>query len=233
MNATNDSIDWDTTTQTLDHQGYAVVRNLLTGEQCRDLISTYDDDQAFRKTINMRQYRFGEGAYKYLNYPLPPIVHSQRENLYQPLHLIANKWMTQLQTDVRYPPDHRTFIETCHEHHQLKPTPLILRYGPGGHNTLHQDMYGEIFFPLQVVVMLSQHQLDYTGGSFVMTQQVPRAQSSVMVEQPDRGDAILFTSNFRPIKGTRGYYRATMKHGVSKVTSGTRYALGIIFHDAA
>jgi hypothetical protein len=233
MNTTRIDTDWSLVVQALDHRGFAIVRNILTADQCLELICTYDDDQAIRKTINMRHYRFGDGEYKYLKYPLPPIVQSLRENLYQHLHQVANKWMVLLQSDTRYPADHGRFINTCRDHQQLKPTPLILRYGQDGHNTLHQDMYGEIFFPLQVVVMLSQVALDYTGGSFVLTQQVPRAQSTVSVEQPDRGDAIIFTTNFRPIKGTRGYYRATMKHGVSHVKSGTRYTLGIIFHDAA
>ena len=181
----------------------------------------------------MQRYRFGMGAYKYFNYPLPVIVQTLRENMYGPLSNMANEWMQQLSLDTFFPNEHRQLIDNCNKHDQSRPTPLILRYEVGGYNTLHQDLYGEIYFPFQVVFILNQNSVDFTGGEFVMTEQIPRAQSKATVLTPDQGDAVIFTTNFRPVKGTRGYYRANMKHGISEVKSGVRYAMGIIFHDAA
>jgi len=181
----------------------------------------------------MQRYRFGQGEYKYFNYPLPPTIQSLREILYSPLAAIANQWMEKLESAVQFPEKHDDFVRECKTKSQSRPTPLILRYESGGFNTLHQDMYGEIYFPFQVVFVLTQAGLDHEGGEFVLTEQIPRAQSKVEVLQPNQGDAVIFTTNFRPIKGAKGYYRAKMKHGVSEIKKGVRYSLGIIFHDAA
>lgn len=180
----------------------------------------------------MKRYRFGEGEYKYFQYPLPPPIQNLREELYTPLSTLANEWMKLLDIDKQFPTTHAALIEQCHQHHQTRPTPLILRYTSGGFNTLHQDLYGDVYFPFQAVIVLTQKDVDHEGGELVLTEQVPRAQSKVEVIAPHQGDVLIFTTNFRPVKGSRGYYRATIKHGVSKVKSGERYALGIIFHDA-
>ena len=179
----------------------------------------------------MQRYRFGKGEYKYFNYPLPALIESLRKKFYEQLAPLANQWMQQLSIDIKYPAKHTELIEICQSKKQLRPTPLILRYSQGGFNTLHQDLYGEVYFPFQIVFVLTQPQRDHTGGEFVLIEQIPRAQSRAEVIAPNQGDAIIFTTNFRPVKGTRGYYRATMKHGVSEVKSGERYSLGIIFHD--
>ena len=218
--------------ESLNTTGFARIPGFLTGEQCADLIENYSNDKLYRNTIDMKRYRFGEGQYRYFNYPLPHIIQKIRTELYEPLAIIANEWNEKLAIDIRYPKTHKEFIEICHKHQQLRPTPLILRYEAGGHNTLHQDLYGDIYFPFQVVFMLTQKGVDYEGGEFVLTEQVPRAQSIARVVQADKGDAVIFTTNFRPVHGTRGYYRAKLKHGVSMVLSGKRYALGVIFHEA-
>lgn len=179
----------------------------------------------------MKRYRFGEGQYRYFSYPLPNTIQKIRTSLYEPLAVIANEWNQNLGIDIRYPKTHAEFIEVCQRNNQLRPTPLILRYGAGGYNTLHQDLYGDIYFPFQVVFMLTQKGIDHEGGEFVLTEQVPRAQSIARVVTADKGDAVIFTTNFRPVNGSRGYYRAKLKHGVSEVLSGHRYAMGIIFHD--
>jgi hypothetical protein len=180
----------------------------------------------------MQRYRFGKGEYKYFSYPLPPVIQSLREILYSPLATIANNWMQKLNLDIQFPSRHNDLLQTCKAKHQTRPTPLILRYEHGGFNTLHQDLYGEVYFPFQVVLLLTQKGIDHDGGEFVLTEQVPRAQSRAHVLAANQGDAIIFTTNYRPVHGSRGYYRAVMKHGVSEVTSGIRYSLGIIFHDA-
>ncbi len=180
----------------------------------------------------MERHRFGLGTYKYWRYPLPAVVAAVREGLYPLLVPIANQWMRCLGDDYRYPDTLAELKDACDRAGQEEPTPLILRYGSGGFNTLHQDLYGEVFFPIQAAVVLSQVGEDFTGGEFVLTEQVPRAQSKALVLQPERGDLLLFTTNYRPVEGQRGYYRAKMRHGVSEVRSGSRYTLGIIFHDA-
>jgi len=217
--------------ESLNSTGFAVIKKFLTDEQCADLIRNYTTNNLYRSTIDMKRYRFGEGQYRYFNYPLPPIIQTIRTTLYEPLATLANEWHEKLSIDLKYPATHKEFIETCKEHNQLRPTPLILRYEAGGHNTLHQDLYGDIYFPFQVVFMLTQIGVDHEGGEFVLTEQVPRAQSIPRVVQADKGDAVIFTTNFRPVSGTRGYYRAKLKHGVSMVLSGQRYAMGVIFHD--
>jgi uncharacterized protein len=230
---TIEDMNWDSVHHSLNEKGYASPKGLLSKEECNHFSGMYSDDYRYRNTINMQRYRFGKGEYKYFNYPLPPALHELREELYRPLSTIANEWMQKLSLNTIFPEKHYQLIDTCKSHHQNRPTPLILRYGAGGFNTLHQDLYGDIYFPFQVVVALTQHGHDFEGGQFVLTEQVPRAQSKAEVLTPDQGDAVIFTTNFRPVKGTRGYYRANMKHGISEVKSGVRYALGIIFHDAS
>jgi hypothetical protein len=227
-----ESMDWNSIYQSLNEKGYASIKSVLSKEECEHLSGMYPDNHLYRNVINMQRYRFGKGEYKYFNYPLPPALQVLREELYQPLSIIANEWMQKLSLNTIYPKKHHQLIDTCKSHQQTRPTPLILRYEAGGYNTLHQDLYGEVYFPFQVVLALTQHGLDFEGGEFVLTEQIPRAQSKADVLTPDQGDAIIFTTNFRPVKGTKGYYRANMRHGISEVKSGVRYALGIIFHDA-
>ncbi|MEY4929801.1 MAG: hypothetical protein RI909_525 [Bacteroidota bacterium] len=218
--------------QSLYQHGYALLPSLLSPDVCKALIRGYDDSSRYRKTIDMQRYRFGRGEYKYFHYPLPDVIQQLRNDWYAPLASIANEWATHLNTGISYPETHAPFLAMCATKNQVRPTPLILRYTPGGFNTLHQDLYGDVYFPFQIVMVLNQHGFDFTGGEFVMTEQIPRAQSKALVIQPNQGDAVVFTTHSRPIKGTRGYYRANMKHGISEVKSGERYALGIIFHDA-
>ena len=218
--------------ETLNATGFTVIKKFLTDDQCTDLINNYSNDKLYRSTIDMKRYRFGEGQYRYFNYPLPPIIQQIRTDLYPQLAQLANEWHEKLSIDLRYPSTHEQFIEDCRKHGQLRPTPLILRYGPGGHNTLHQDLYGDVYFPFQVVFMLTQKGVDFEGGEFVLIEQVPRAQSVARVVNADKGDAVIFTTNFRPVNGSRGYYRSKLKHGVSMVLAGERHAMGIIFHDA-
>jgi uncharacterized protein len=223
----------NTELQSLSNQGYTLFPSLLSPDLCNYLIESYNDSKLYRKTIDMQRYRFGKGEYKYFQYSLPEVIQKLRTILYPPLSVIANEWASHLNTRISYPDDHDQFLAMCKEKNQTRPTPLILRYERGGYNTLHQDLYGDIYFPFQVVIVLNQNGIDFTGGEFVMTEQIPRAQSKAMVIQPNQGDAVVFTTHSRPIKGTRGYYRGNMKHGISEVRSGERYALGIIFHDAA
>jgi len=219
--------------ESLNTRGYALLPRLLNEQTCAELRHLYNQPALYRNVINMERYRFGRGKYKYFTYPLPAVVQSLREQLYPLLAPVANRWMEVLGEPVRFPAQHAAFIAQCHEQKQTRPTPLILRYEQGGFNTLHQDLYGSVYFPFQVAFALSQYQHDYEGGEWVLTEQVPRAQSKAEVIIPALGDALVFTTHFRPVKGTRGYYRAHVKHGVSEVRKGERYALGIIFHDAA
>jgi hypothetical protein len=224
--------EWTTLLQSINNKGYARVPGLLSDDECKTLIQQYDDPSRYRSVISMERYRFGSGEYKYFNYPLPSIAHQLRDNFYPALSVLANSWFSQLAMPLRFPARHATFIETCHLAGQTRPTPLILRYGTGGFNTLHQDLYGEIYFPFQLVIVLTHEGTEHCGGEFVLTEQLPRAQSKATVISPALGEGIIFTTNFRPVTGKRGSYRVKMKHGISEVTDGTRYALGIIFHDA-
>ncbi|HEY1165826.1 MAG TPA: 2OG-Fe(II) oxygenase [Chitinophaga sp.] len=224
--------DWEQTTAHMHRQGYAVISNVLTKKECEDLAHSYHDNHLYRKTISMERYRFGAGEYKYFSYPLPSLINDIRETVYPRIAPVANKWMEVLNIDQRFPVTHEALKKLCHDHKQVQPTVLILQYGEGGFNTLHQDLYGDIYFPMQLVLFLSEPGDDYTGGEFVLTEQIPRAQSKAIVLQPHRGDMLLFTTNFRPVKGSKGYYRVNMKHGVSPVHTGHRHTLGIIFHDA-
>jgi len=225
-------IAWQTIAEEMNQKGYAVVPKLLTDDNCRQLISIYNQPRFYRKTITMERYRFGLGEYKYFDYPLPGLIQTIRENVYPHLSSIANDWMNALKIDKHFPDTFPELQILCRTNNQTKPTVLILKYGKGGHNTLHQDLYGEIFFPMQVVLFLNEPDKDYTGGEFVLTQQTPRAQSKAIVLKPKKGDMLIFTTNFRPVKGGKGYYRVNMKHGVSELHDGERHTLGIIFHDA-
>jgi hypothetical protein len=219
-------------TTALNNTGYAIIPKVWTKEVCAAMIALYDEPTHFRKTIQMERYRFGAGEYKYFTYPLPARIQQLRQQLYGHIYTIANAWSNALQLGMQYPATHDAFIDQCKTHKQTLATPLLLKYGNGGYNTLHQDLYGDIYFPFQAVVFLNDPHNDYTGGEFVLTQQVPRAQSKAVVLQPEQGDVLIFTTRFRPQKGTKGYYRVNVKHGVSEVHSGQRHTLGIIFHDA-
>ncbi|MCX8489864.1 MAG: 2OG-Fe(II) oxygenase [Cyclobacteriaceae bacterium] len=225
-------IHWPHVYQSLNDKGYAVIPSLLSVGDCEYLRNNYSRDDLYRSTITMQRYRFGKGEYKYYSYPLPPLIQSLRSNLYSALAAIANTWMNQLSKENQFPEELPKIIDQCRTKGQLRPTPLILHYETGGFNTLHQDLYGEIYFPFQVTFPLSQAGVDFEGGEFILVEQIPRAQSKAQVVALNQGDALIFTTNFRPIKGTKGYYKANMKHGVSPLRSGERYTLGIIFHDA-
>ncbi len=227
-----DTKEWQTVQQKLNTRGFSTIPSFLTKSECDYFASHYEEEGIYRNTISMQRYRFGKGEYKYFSYPLPDPLQSIRTAVYPNLVPVANEWMDALSLDVRYPESHDELLERCHKAGQQRPTPLILKYGPGGFNTLHQDLYGEIYFPFQMVIMLRQSGRDFEGGEFVMTEQVPRAQSIAHVIHANQGDAIVFTTKFRPVKGMRGYYRAVMKHGISEVISGERFALGVILHDA-
>lgn len=226
------SIDWPAVTEEMNNTGYSLIRKVLTDDECAVLKEQYYQPALFRKTISMERYRFGLGEYKYYHYPLPSLIQTIRETVYPPLAVIANNWMKALNTNTSFPPSLEELHNLCSAHQQIKPTVLILQYGKGGHNTLHQDLYGDIFFPMQAVLFLNEPGKDYEGGEFVLTEQRPRAQSKAIVLQPHKGDMLIFTTNFRPVKGSKGYYRVNMKHGVSELHKGTRHTLGIIFHDA-
>lgn len=223
--------DWPSITKELHAKGVVTVRDVLNEKECNALIAEYNANGTYRKTINMERYRFGQGEYKYFQYPLPELITTMREKVYAEIVPVANRWMQELNIDKKFPATHKAMKKLCKEHGQEEPTVLILKYTEGGFNTLHQDLYGEVFFPMQVVLVLGQADKDYTGGEFVITEQMPRAQSKANVLKPNRGDMIIFTTNFRPVKGVKGYYRVNMKHGVSPLHGGNRHSLGIIFHD--
>lgn len=227
-----ENIDWQAITENMHDKGYAIIPNLLSDQQC-DLIKTdYNQSNLYRKTVVMERYRFGLGEYKYFGYPLPELIQQIRTKIYPKLAPIANAWFKALNIDKQFPLEHAELLHQCHENGQLKATVLILKYGKGGFNTLHQDLYGDVYFPIQTVLFLDEPDKDYTGGEFVLTQQIPRAQSKAIVLKPKKGEMLIFTANFKPEKGTKAYYRVNMKHGVSEVQSGNRHTLGIIFHDA-
>ncbi|HEY4286644.1 MAG TPA: 2OG-Fe(II) oxygenase [Puia sp.] len=224
-------LDWENIKKQLHDKGFIIVKKVLSKTECQHLIKEYETDASYRKTIDMQRYRFGSGEYKYFSYPLPDIITQLRESVYPFIAPVANQWMEELGLTTRFPETHKEMIRLCQKQGQTKPTALILKYGEGGYNTLHQDLYGEVFFPMQMVFVLNQTGEDHTGGEFVITEQVPRAQSKANVLVPGMGDMIIFTTRFRPVKGTKGSYRVNMKHGVSPLHSGTRFSLGIIFHD--
>lgn len=226
-------MDWERTAADLDEHGCARTGGLLTAAECGALRSLYDDESAFRSRVVMARHGFGRGEYRYLRYPLPDVVQALREMLYPGLAAIANRWLQALGRQPAYPDTLAAYLDRCRRGGQSRPTPLILRYGAGDFNCLHQDIYGELVFPLQVTVLLSEPELDFSGGEFLLVENRPRRQARGRVVALRRGDAVVFPVHHRPVRGTRGYYRAKMRHGVSPLEDGERFALGIIFHDAA
>jgi uncharacterized protein len=227
-----EAIDWPHVSAELDSHGCAVIEKLLSPQQCAGLAGLYPDDSRFRSRIVMGRHGFGRGEYKYFAYPLPEIIAELRPLLYARLGPIANRWNEAMGLEVRYPESHQAFLKCCHAAGQTRPTPLLLQYGEGDYNCLHQDLYGDHVFPLQVAILLSQPGHDFTGGEFVLTEQRPRMQSRAEVVPLRQGDAAVFAVHHRPVQGTRGPYRVTMRHGVSRVRSGKRFTAGVIFHDA-
>lgn len=225
-------LDWGRVSQNLDDQGNAVLEGILTQEECRAVAALYPEDDHFRSRVVMGRHGFGRGEYKYFSYPLPNIVEGLRNALYRRLAPTANRWNMAMGVGVRYPEAHADFIQRCHEAGQTRPTPLLLQYGEGDYNCLHQDLYGEHVFPIQVAILLSKPGENFVGGEFVLTEQRPRMQSRPEVVPLRQGDAVAFAVHHRPVQGTRGTYRVNMRHGVSRLRSGHRHTLGIIFHDA-
>jgi hypothetical protein len=227
-----EALDWPAMVSALDAQGCAVTGPLLTAEQCAALADRYPEDQPFRSRVIMARHGFGRGEYKYFAYPLPDLIQELRTALYPRLAEIANRWNEAMGVAMRFPQVHDDFLKRCHEAGQPRPTPLLLQYGPGDYNCLHQDLYGEHVFPLQATVLLSQPGADFYGGEFVLTEQRPRMQSRAEVVPLRQGEAVIFPVHHRPVQGTRGVYRVNMRHGVSRIRDGHRHTLGIIFHDA-
>jgi len=227
------AFDWTAAQASLDRLGYATLPNALAPAECAALSALYDDDARFRSRVMMRRHNFGEGEYKYLRYPLPPEVEALRRACYPRLARLANRWRAALRESGRFPPSLDAYLRECHAAGQTRPTPLLLRYEAGGYNCLHQDLYGELVFPLQMTVLLSAPGRDFSGGEFLLVEQRPRAQSKGEVVPLGLGDAVIFAVRHRPAQGTRGPYRVTLRHGVSRVLRGRRYTLGVIFHDAA
>jgi hypothetical protein len=228
-----DALDWRGAEETLSERGYAVTAPVLSPSECAEMAGLYNDASRFRSHIIMERYRFGIGDYKYFANPLPELVAQIRSSVYPHLAAVANHWAQALgEKTSLYPHEHTAFLKICHKAGQTKPTPLMLHYEAGGYNCLHQDLYGEVSFPLQMVFLLGQQGRDWDGGEFILVEQQPRAQSKPQVVIADQGQAIIFTTRYRPVKGSRGYYRVNLRHGVSRVHRGTRYTLGVIFHDA-
>jgi hypothetical protein len=226
------ALTWSGISSELDAHGYATIHSLLGAEQCAAIAGLYPANEHFRSQVVMSRHGFGRGEYKYFAYPLPALVTALRVTLYPPLARIANRWNQAMGIDVSFPKEHAQFIERCHEAGQCRPTPLLLQYGPDDFNCLHQDVYGEHVFPLQVAILLKEPGIDFTGGEFILTEQRPRMQSRAEVVPLRRGDGVIFPVRHRPVQGTRGTYRVNMRHGVSLLRSGNRHTLGIIFHDA-
>jgi uncharacterized protein len=224
-------LDWQQIATDLDAQGCAIARAILSQEDCQAIAGSYANDGLFRSRIVMARHGFGRGEYKYFRYPLPEEISELRSALYPSLSRIANRWNEIMGINVRYPDYHAKFLERCHKARQVQPTPLLLRYGAGDYNCLHQDLYGEHVFPLQVAFLLSAPQHDFTGGEFVLTEQRPRMQSRAEVVPLTQGDGVIFPVHHRPVQGTKGFYRVNMRHGVSRLRSGERHTLGVIFHD--
>ena len=227
-----EALDWTAMAAELDTHGCAVTGPLLTADECAALAGSYAADAPFRSRVIMARHGFGRGEYKYFAYPLPDLVAGLRTALYPPLAEIANRWNAAMGIAVRFPQDHEDYLERCHKAGQTRPTPLLLQYGPGDYNCLHQDLYGEHVFPLQATVLLSRPGADFSGGEFVLTEQRPRMQSRAEVVPLRQGEAVIFPVHHRPVQGTRGIYRVNMRHGVSRIRAGHRHTLGVIFHDA-
>jgi len=226
------ALDWSRIATDLDAEGCAVLSGMLSAQECAAQSSLFAQQEPFRSRVVMARHGFGRGEYKYFAYPLPELVATLRAALYPRLAEIANRWNEAMGVETRYPDDHAAFLDRCHRGGQTRPTPLLLQYAEGDYNCLHQDLYGEHVFPLQVAFLLSTPGVDFTGGEFVLTEQRPRMQSRAEVVSLDRGDGVIFPVHHRPVRGTRGYYRVNLRHGVSKLRSGHRHCLGIIFHDA-
>jgi hypothetical protein len=224
---------WPELLAAIDEHGYAVLPGVLGADACRELAGLYDHDEAFRSRVVMARHNFGRGEYKYLRYPLPPAVAGLREALYPRFAPLANTWHERMGLEPRFPATLKAYLDRCHRAGQQRPTPLILKYQAGDYNCLHQDLYGELVFPLQATVLLSEPGREFEGGEFMLVEQRPRMQSRGEVVPLGQGDAVVFAVNHRPVAGARGYYRVTMRHGVSRLRAGSRYTLGIIFHDAA
>jgi hypothetical protein len=227
------AIDWPQAAAELDRQGYVILPGLLNEAECEAMAGLYGPGDTFRSHVVMARHGFGQGEYRYFSYPLPPLVEQLRSALYPRLVPVANRWNERMGIDVHFPAAHADFLDRCHAAGQVRPTPLLLQYKPGDYNCLHQDLYGEHVFPLQVAVLLSQPGEDFDGGEFVLTEQRPRMQSRASVVPLGKGDAVVFAVNSRPHRGSKGDYRVKLRHGVSTVRSGRRHTLGIIFHDAA
>jgi hypothetical protein len=225
-------LDWAAIRDSLDDRGYATTPALLTPAECAELIALYDRREVFRNRIVMERFGYGLGEYKYFAAPLPPLVANLRAAVYQRLAPIASDWMRAMRLGEGFPPVLDDFLGQCHQGGQTKPTPLMLRYEAGGYNCMHQDLYGEIFFPIQMTFVLSRREEDFSGGEFLLTEQRPRAQSRAEAITLDRGEAIIFATRWRPVRGVRGYYRVNVRHGVSRLRTGRRFTLGVIFHDA-
>lgn len=226
------ALDWLRISQDLDTHGSAVLDRLIAPDECRAVVAMYPQDKLFRSRVVMARHGFGRGEYKYFDYPLPQIVHELRTELYPRLAPLANRWNKAMGTEIQYPESHAEFIKRCHIAGQNKPTPLLLQYASGDYNCLHQDLYGEHVFPIQVAILLSEPVKDFTGGEFVLTEQRPRMQSRPEVVPLRQGDAVAFAVHHRPVQGARGFYKVNLRHGVSRIRSGHRHTLGIIFHDA-
>ena len=226
------SLEWNALENGLNEFGNALLKRVLLKDECEALVRLYASDEHFRSRVVMARHGFGRGEYKYFRYPLPNILQQLRTALYERLAPVANQWNQAMGIDTRYPEKHSEFIQRCHNAEQVRPTPLLLQYGPGDYNCLHQDLHGEHVFPIQVAFLLSEPDRDFTGGEFVLTEQRPRMQSRPEVVPLRQGDAIAFAVHHRPVQGTRGFYRVNMRHGVSRLLSGRRYTAGIIFHDA-
>jgi uncharacterized protein len=226
------TLDWQPIHKDLDERGSALLPKILSSDECETLADLYSEEDLFRSRVVMGRHGFGRGEYKYFGYPLPDIIQSLRTALYPCLVPIANRWNSKMGIEIRYPASHTDFLQRCHDAGQLRPTPLLLQYGEGDFNCLHQDLYGEHVFPIQVAILLSEPGRDFTGGEFILTEQRPRMQSRPEVVPLRQGDAVAFAVHHRPVQGTRGTYRVNLRHGVSRLRSGQRHTLGIIFHDA-
>jgi uncharacterized protein len=226
------ALDWQQIGRNLDEQGSALLQGVLSARECESLAALYPRESIFRSRVVMARHGFGRGEYKYFSYPLPNLIQGLRTALYRRLAPVANRWNTAMGIEVRYPEDHQEFVRRCHDAGQVRPTPLLLQYGEGDFNCLHQDLYGEHVFPIQVAILLSEPQRDFTGGEFVLTEQRPRMQSRPEVVPLRQGDAVAFAVHHRPVQGMRGTYRVNLRHGVSRLRSGQRHTVGIIFHDA-
>lgn len=226
------SLDWSTLTARLDADGHALIPGLLDRAQCEMLRALYEQDAPFRSRVVMARHNFGLGEYRYFAYPLPALLQSLREAFYLPLRAIANSWHERMGTGIHYPPEHADYLAQCHAAGQRRPTPLLLRYRAGDFNCLHQDLYGELAFPLQVAILLSRPSEEFEGGELVLTEQRPRMQSRASVVPLQQGDAVVFAVAQRPVRGARGYHRVSLRHGVSRLHTGERFTLGLIFHDA-